>query len=426
MNKYIIVPDCLDLNRGDQALLWETVRIAKDAGFEGDYYIQSEPKNCSQSREHGLKCFSALLPHPSRDKRTDNIKYGLLLYIKWGIIALYDLLKSLYLLLIIKYPKLFWTLPKKSLNTVNLYRDAKAIFVKGGGFLDSYGGLSAPYFVYYHIYSLYIANRLNIPIYFMPNSFGPLDGLTVKWQVRKALSNCKAIFCRESISYTYMKEHFKTISTTNTFDMGFYLEADINNKYNIVTENNSVAITVRPYRFPEHNNGDELYKEYTISFIEFAQYLIDNDYFPYFIQHTLAINLHEDDLVAINEITRSLPKGKFGVFENRDYNCKEMKSIYSHFDYIVGTRFHSVIFSLASKIPSIAIAYGGNKSRGIMRDINMEDYVIDIDKISSKELIDKFKELVNKKDTIKEALGNLQMRIPNARTSIISSIKRLI
>lgn len=425
MKKYIIVPDCLDLNRGDQALLWETVRIAKDAGFEGDYYIQSEPENCPQSREYGLKCFSALLPHPSRDKRTNNLNYGILLLFKWGIIALFDLLKSLYLLAIIKHPKMFWTLPKKSLMTVNLYREASAIFVKGGGFLDSYGGLSAPYFIYYHIYSLYIANRLNIPIYFMPNSFGPLDGFTVKWQVSKVLSKCKAIFCRESISQAYMKEYFKDISTINTFDMGFYLDADLNNsKYNIVTKGNSVAITVRPYRFPEYSNGEELYREYLNSFVQFAKHLINNGFFPYFIQHTLAINLHEDDLVAINEITSHLPKGKYGIFKNVDYNCKEMKSVYSHFDYIVGTRFHSVIFSLASKVPAIAIAYGGNKSRGIMRDIDMENYVIDIDKVSSKELIMKFDDLVKNKVFIEEKLECLQLDIQKARTSIVSSIKK--
>ena len=40
MNKYIVLPDCSDLNRGDQALVWETIRLAKDAGFDGKYYIQ--------------------------------------------------------------------------------------------------------------------------------------------------------------------------------------------------------------------------------------------------------------------------------------------------------------------------------------------------------------------------------------------------
>ena len=37
--KYVIIPGCSDLNRGDQALVWETKRLAEDAGFKGDYYL---------------------------------------------------------------------------------------------------------------------------------------------------------------------------------------------------------------------------------------------------------------------------------------------------------------------------------------------------------------------------------------------------
>lgn len=427
MNKYIIVPDCLDLNRGDQALLWETVRVAQDAGFEGEYYVQSEPEFCQQSKANNLKSYSALLPHPSRNKRTNNIKYGHLLTIKWGLIAVLDLIKSLYLLFVARYPNLYWTLPSKTRKTIKLYREAKAMFVKGGGFLDTYGGLSAPYFVYYHLFSLYIANRLRIQIYFMPNSFGPLNGLTVKWQVNKALSKCKAVFCRESISKDYMEKYFTKIPTINTYDLGFYLQPAIDNQgYNITKRRNSVAITVRPYRFPENSNGSELYKKYLLSIREFVTYLIAKNYYPHFIQHTLAINLHEDDLTAINEIIKGLPKDKFGVFANCDYNCKQMKSVYSHFDYIIGTRFHSVIFSIASNIPAIAIAYGGNKSRGIMRDIDLEEYVIDIDKITTTDLIDSFNKLVKNKDIIKTRLLKLQEQLKHERNEIIKRIQYLI
>ena len=42
--KIIVLPDCSDLNRGDQALVWETIRVAKDAGIDGAFYIQSEPE----------------------------------------------------------------------------------------------------------------------------------------------------------------------------------------------------------------------------------------------------------------------------------------------------------------------------------------------------------------------------------------------
>ena len=74
--KYIILPDCSDYNRGDQALIWETVRIAKDAGFVYDYYMQSDASfDCSQSREERIGTFEPILKHPSRNNSDNNVNY---------------------------------------------------------------------------------------------------------------------------------------------------------------------------------------------------------------------------------------------------------------------------------------------------------------------------------------------------------------
>ena len=42
MKKFLIIPNCSDLNRGDQALVWETKRLAEDAGCIGEYYVTAE------------------------------------------------------------------------------------------------------------------------------------------------------------------------------------------------------------------------------------------------------------------------------------------------------------------------------------------------------------------------------------------------
>ena len=64
-NKYIIIPGCSDLNRGDQALVWETKRVAEDAGFKGDYYLTSEKNEpVSQSQQFGLNIISPYFRAP--------------------------------------------------------------------------------------------------------------------------------------------------------------------------------------------------------------------------------------------------------------------------------------------------------------------------------------------------------------------------
>ena len=425
MDKYIVLPDCSDLNRGDQALVWETIRLAKDAGFDGRYYIQSEPHLSKQSIERGIECFSPILKHPSRNNKTNNVEYGKAIKFKWGIIAFFDLITSLVVLLLAPYKKMCFFLSEKSKTTLNLYRESKAAFVKGGGFLQSYGGITTFYFIYYHLYPIYLANRMDIPVYIMPNSFGPLDGFSAKWQVHKALSKCKHIACRESISYDYMTLIFPDIKFKLTDDLGFYLQPDKNTDFPLLKSEKMVAITARPYRFPEHNKGNgAYYQKYVSSLAEVAKHIYLDGYMPVFVQHTLAINDHEDDKRCIDDVCRLLNQGEYQVIENREYNCMQLKQVYSHFQAIIGTRFHSVIFSIASCVPALAIAYGGNKARGIMRDNQLEQYVIDIDAVTGQTLSDMFDSIINNSTYYANHLALTYKNITIKRDIYIEELKR--
>lgn len=89
MNKYLIVPGCSDLNRGDQALVWETKRLAEECGFEGKYYLTTEQNEpVEQSKKKDIEIVYPILEHPSRKfKSKQNIRYTKTLKIKWGIVA---------------------------------------------------------------------------------------------------------------------------------------------------------------------------------------------------------------------------------------------------------------------------------------------------------------------------------------------------
>lgn len=425
MNKYLIIPDCSDLNRGDQALIWETVGIAREAGFHGEYYLQNAGKQCSQSIAEGIKCFNPILPHPSRGRGENNVSYKSVM-LKWGLRALGDLISSLWILLICKRPQLCrMFLNKKQNETLVLFRNASAVFVKGGGFLHSFGGVTSFYFIYYHLYAINLANAMGLPVLIMPNSFGPINGFLCKWQVKRALKKCKVIYCREHVSYEYMHKHFSQIEFYESFDLGLYLKPEkVGSIVEFPDEMPKVALTVRPYRFPEHENGTQLYQNYIDGMRQFIQWLIDNNYYPVMVQHTLAENAHEDDMKAIDDIRKVLPDGGYSVFADKSFNCRQMKALYSKFDYIVGTRFHSVIFSLMEGVPAMAIAYGGNKTRGIMAGIGLSEYVIGIDEIDKEKLISIFKKMVANRQSIKTILSQFEATVENERNSIINSIKR--
>ena len=101
----------------------------------------------------------------------------------------------------------------------------------------------------------------------------------------------------------------------------------------------------------------------------------------------------------------------------------QLKQVYSHFQAIIGTRFHSVIFSIASCVPALAIAYGGNKSRGIMRDNKLEQYVIDIDEVTGHALSDMFDNMICNSANYASQLEMIKKDIVQRRYKYIEDLK---
>lgn len=129
---------------------------------------------------------------------------------------------------------------------------------------------------------------------------------------------------------------------------------------------------------------------------------------PVIIEHTLAVNSHENDGACIKDVTSMLEKHEYCIVSDEDFNCHDLKkSVYSFCDYIVGTRFHSVIFSLSSCVPGIAITYAGNKGQGIMSDIGLKDYSIPIGDVRFNSLVDLFTDVVTNKEQVVDKIKKI-------------------
>ena len=407
MGKYIILPSSSDLNRGDQALVWETIEIAKNASCTGEFYmLASELNRTKQSQEEGINILSPILKHPSRMfKSKENNEYNFTLLLKWGIVAFFDLLYSLSLLFSPTRSVLKLFMSSDDKKTLELIEESDACFVKGGGFIHSAGKITDSYTVYFQLFHVLLAQSLHKPVYIMPNSFGPFPGFAVEWLVKKTLSKCKLVTVRESIS----KDMLDEISVESRLfpDLGFSLEKgseeisqliDIKNRYH---EKKLVAITARPYRFPKSDNPNKMYNEYISSMVRFCRWLNASGYMPIFVEQVLSETTHENDRTAINEITSHLKNGTYEIVSDTAFNCRDIKNIYSQMDYTVGTRFHSVIFSLSEGVPALAIEYGGNKGAGILKDIGLAEYGIPIEEVSFNKLKETFIRLTDNSANIR-------------------------
>jgi len=105
---------------------------------------------------------------------------------------------------------------------------------------------------------------------------------------------------------------------------------------------------------------------------------------------------------------------------------RQIQKLYSYYDLVIGTRFHSVIFALNENTPSIAIAYGGNKSYGIMQDIGLPEYVIGIEKVTSFELDLLVEKLESEKAYYIDKVRRYQNLLEKNRIELINSIKIVV
>ena len=446
MKNIVFIPINYDLNRGDQALMWESIRLAQDVYHEesincvimSSLHDKDSVAQNRQTRDLGYDFITTILDHPGRKfkhKTSDSKAYSRQTLIGWGLQAICDYLTTRPLLsrfsLIRRLGVLLLNKEKK--QSYNFIKDSDAVFLKGGGFIHSFGAMTDPYFMYFSTFHIRLATALGKPTFVLPNSIGPLNNSIAKKIAIKTLCNSTLVSVREIITKNYLDS--LKVPCEYYPDLGFYLRPssksfeDYLRERGVPISDKKVVMTLRPYRFQGHSNSEELFQQYLQGVTGLVEYVISRGYHVTFMAHTLGPSSHEDDRIALKDLISQLKpefKEKTSYIEDFELTCRDIEKIYSYFDYMVGTRFHSVIFSLNVDVPAIAIAYGGNKGKGIMNVLGNDDYSIDIDKIRADSLITMFKNLETNRDAYLDNLRKRKEHLSEKRNNLIMRIRELL
>lgn len=443
----IIIPGCTDLNRGDQALVWESANVIKeviaDANFcllesgtrKEDIVLQSR-----QTQKLGFDIIPKVLKHPSRitqNSSKKNVGYSKTDFLLWGLQGVYDLFCTSLVIsrftLFNKIGAMF--LSEEQKKTILRFKNAHAIVVKGGGFIHAYGKMTDFYTMYFSLYHVLLGLRYKKDVLVFPNSIGPVKGFFTRKLVNYILSNCKLVTVREKVSQKYLQDSL-SLETHLFPDLGFYLEPKDENYISYYQERNIpvgekklVGITLRPYRFPNSPDPEERYKSYISEIVTFVKTAINSDFHVVFFAHTLGPSSHEDDRLAIKDVLKALPenlKSDYSYIEDFELDCKDIMGLYSHLEFMVGTRFHSVIFALNVNVPCVAIAYGGNKSFGIMADMQLSEYVYPIEKFEGQRLFELLQTATNDKSAYIEKIKTYRVYLESSRKGLIEKVSKII
>ena len=283
-----------------------------------------------------------------------------------------------------------WSEP---IGEIRAVMDADVVVGLGGGYLNGATSLAGTLNVLFLLLPIWLATRFRRPVVLAPQSYGPFGTALQVLLVRRCLNRVNRIVVREDLSLAELitagvRPDLVERGVDSAFVFGSPRSRSSSSATSAVPQ---VGITARQWlRGPDQES-------YERSLAAFVDWLEDSEgAFVTLIPQVTSHYQNDDDRLVSRRIAsycRSSPK----VLDS-ELSHRELRDLYGNLDYLVGTRFHSVIFSLTVGTPALAIEYE-RKTSGIMKDLGLDEWVIPIHEVSAPRLRHDFLELKARRDT---------------------------
>ena len=262
---------------------------------------------------------------------------------------------------------------------------------------------------------IYLAKYFRIPVYLMPQSFGPFDFKYKKSYfyhkaIKHYLSYVKLIMARENEGEAQLKDVYKLKNVIKTPDLVLQnKEICADNIYYIPPENkllsvekNSVAI-IPNRKNNKFGNEEAILKMYQ----KMINVLLESGKQVYLLYHAI------EDLDICRTIKKVFFKENQQVHLIEDeLNCLQFDNIVSNFDFIVGSRYHSIVHSYRKSVPAVILGWA-IKYKELAEQFQQSEYCFDATDDSSYDMIlEKVKKMCNTflEESEKISLGITEMQ----------------
>lgn len=223
------------------------------------------------------------------------------------------------------------------------------------------------------IYTIrYFCNILQIPLIRWTQSYGPFTSHLTKFIVKHDLKNQKNIFTRGERSLSNMQQLFQNKNIVSFPDIAITLNKK--EKYYDKYLKNKQYITLSPSSVI-YSQDKQLHIEH---FKQIIDYISQLGYDIVLVPHNLmsiSASLINCDLKVCEKIFNEIDMRNIHLI-SEDLDVYNLKGVISNARLHIGARYHSVIASLSTNVPTIAFSWH-EKYKDIMRMYDMEKYVYD-------------------------------------------------
>jgi len=291
------------------------------------------------------------------------------------------------------YRHLARLLPAEVRAELRALEDADLVVSCSGGYLNGTRSISGDLSVYCTVASITLAERLGSPVIFAPQSVGPFGRERQRRCAERVLKGANLVLVREDTSYSLV-ESLGVVppALRRAIDSAFAFRPGPSDgwreRLSLSADDVVVGMTARDWLPPPRQ---ELFERTLARLVDHVQ-STPKSRVVLIPQNTSAL-VGEDDRDVNRRIAGYCQGTRAPVLVEDRCDPTEITGLYSTVDFLVGMRFHSVIFALTSYVPSIAIGYH-YKAAGIMRDLGLEEWVLPLEDVTEDRIFALFDRLV--------------------------------
>lgn len=226
---------------------------------------------------------------------------------------------------------------------------------------------------------LEFAKAFRISVYLMPQSFGPFDfqdetGKKVDQRIAELLPTVKVICAREQEGYQALREiyHLDNVMQTNDLVLN-NCGIDLDNIYHnnikmslpdILAGSVAVIPNQRNYAVADETQVQKLY-------VSLIKNLLQSGSTVYLLSHS------DVDKEICKQLKNEFNSDNRVILIEQELNCLEFSEVVKQFEFIVASRFHSIVHAFKNGVPCIALGWA-TKYHDLMKQFGQEQYMMDV------------------------------------------------
>lgn len=222
------------------------------------------------------------------------------------------------------------------------------------------------------------AMAYGIPVYLMPQSFGPFDytdaaGRAIDARTRRLLPKASRIFAREQEGYDALVGHYGLTNVTLTHDM--VLSSRIGDYSAALREKPIYDIPDIPGNsmglIPNVRVGDSGANDPLTVYTAAVRAGLEQGLYVYITYHST------QDRELCGAVKAVFAGDERVILLEHDHSCIEFNELAKKFRFLVASRFHAIVHALKNGIPCVALGWA-TKYRDLMNLFGQERYVFDL------------------------------------------------